>query len=134
MTTSSRTEKPSSQENLFEQLGGEAAVNAAVDIFYKKVLSDSLLAPFFANIEMSRQIKKQKSFLTMAFGGPHKYSGRSMRAAHSDMVKNHGLNDAHFDAVASHLKSALEELKVSSHLIDQVLAIAESTRADVLNR
>ncbi len=32
---------------LFEQLGGEGAVDAAVDIFYRKVLSDDRISHYF---------------------------------------------------------------------------------------
>ncbi len=35
--------------SLFEQLGGAAAVDAAVDIFYRKVLSDYRINRFFDN-------------------------------------------------------------------------------------
>src|SRR5262245_8262496 len=114
--------------NLYEKLGGEAAVNAAVDIFYKKVLADSLLAPFFAHVEMTDQIRKQKIFLMAAFGGPQKFTGKSLRKAHAPMVKDQGLSDQHFDAVAGHLKTSLEELNVPANLVNEVLAIAESTR------
>ena len=37
--------------SIYEQLGGEAAINAAVDIFYRKVLTDPKLAPFFESTE-----------------------------------------------------------------------------------
>jgi hemoglobin len=118
---------------LFERIGGDAAVNAAVDIFYKKVLADSLLAPFFSGIDMERQIKKQKQFLTYAFGGPNHYTGRGMRNAHKASVEK-GLTDAHFDRVVSLLAQTLTELNVPASLINEVAAVAESTRADVLNR
>lgn len=124
----------SSSSSLFAQLGGEGAVDAAVDIFYRKVLADERLAPFFANVDMDRQIKKQKAFLTMAFGGPTPYTGKSLRAVHARLVRDEGLNDTHFDAVAGHLQSALEELAVPAPLVAQVLAIAGSTRNDVLDR
>lgn len=57
--------------SLYEQLGGQPAVDAAVDIFYRKVLSDDRISHFFEGVDMDRQIGKQKAFLTMAFGGPH---------------------------------------------------------------
>lgn len=118
---------------LFEQLGGAPAVDAAVDIFYRKVLSDESICHFFDTTDMERQAAKQKAFLTMAFGGPNNYSGLDMRKAHAPLVAQ-GLNDDHFNAVAGHLKSTLEELGAPKELIDQVLAIAESTRNDVLGR
>ena len=34
-------------EPLFERIGGHAAVNAAVDLFYEKVLSDIRINHFF---------------------------------------------------------------------------------------
>ena len=60
---------------LFERLGGEVAVNAAVDIFYRKVLTDKSIAPFFNTVNMNNQMAKQKRFLTMAFGGPNNLCG-----------------------------------------------------------
>ena len=56
--------------SLYERIGGEAAVDAAVDVFYRKVLSDPRIAEFFDSVDMDRQRAKQKAFLTYAFGGP----------------------------------------------------------------
>lgn len=120
-------------ETLFDQLGGEAAVNAAVDIFYRKVLADHRINRFFDNVDMEKQAAKQKAFLTMAFGGPHNYTGEDMRKGHAHLVKL-GLDDSHFDAVMEDLSATLVELNVPQELIAQVAAIAESTRNDVLGR
>lgn len=118
---------------LYDQLGGSAAVDAAVDLFYRKVLADDRIAHFFDDVDMGRQAAKQKAFLTYAFGGPNNYTGLDMRNAHAHLVKR-GLNDTHFDAVCENLSSTLSEMGVSQDLIDQVIAIAESTRNDVLSR
>ena len=124
----------SQSKSQFERLGGKDAVNAAVDVFYEKILADGRINNFFANIDMPRQRAKQKAFLTYAFGGAPNYSGESMRAAHKKLVVEDGLNDSHFDAVAENLQSALEQLSVPSDLISEVMTIAASTRDDVLNR
>jgi len=129
----SEVQDTTSTPSLFDQLGGAAAVDAAVDIFYRKVLSDYRINRFFDNSDMEKQAAKQKAFLTMAFGGPNNYSGTDMRTAHAKFVKM-GLNDSHFDAVMEHLTATLVELSVPPALIAQVAAIAESTRADILNR
>jgi hemoglobin len=123
----------SATQSLYEQIGGEAAVNAAVDVFYRKVLADDRISRFFDDVDMDRQIAKQKGFLTMAFGGPVAYTGKDMRAGHARLVAM-GLDDSHFDAVVELLGQSLTELSVPANLIAQVAAIAESTRADVLNR
>lgn len=120
-------------KSVYEQIGGELAMAAAVEVFYRKVLSDDRISHFFEDVDMERQAAKQKAFLTMVTGGPSSYSGRDMRAGHAQLVAR-GLNDTHFDAVAGHLKETLEELGVAAPLVARVLAIAESARADVLNR
>lgn len=119
--------------SLYEQLGGRDAVEAAVDIFYRKMLSDDRVSHFFDDVDMDAQIAKQKGFLTYAFGGPNTYTGQAMRAGHARLVAK-GLNDTHFDIVVSHLGGTLKELGVSDELIGQVAAVAESVRDDVLNR
>ena len=120
-------------QTLFEQLGGAAAVEAAVDNFYRKVLTDDRVSRFFEGVDMDRQRSKQKAFLTMAFGGPHNYTGKDMRNGHAHLVQM-GLNDSHVDAIIELLGATLRELGVSDDLIGQVAAIAESTRNDVLSR
>jgi hemoglobin len=124
---------PTEEATLYQQLGGEGAVDAAVDIFYRKVLTDDRISSFFDGVDMDRQAAKQKAFLTMAFGGPHNYPGADMRRGHQHLVAQ-GLNDSHFDAVVELLGQTLTELGVAPALIGKVAAIAESTRKDVLNR
>ncbi len=87
---------------LYEEIGGADAVNAAVDVFYRKVLKDDRIRQFFNGVDMARQSAKQKAFLTMVFGGPAHYTGLDMRKGHAHLVER-GLNDSHFDAVMEHL-------------------------------
>lgn len=120
-------------ESLFERLGGQDAVNAAVDVFYRKMLMDERVSHFFDDIDMEQQILKQKGFLTMVFGGPNQYSGKNMREGHAHLVKR-GLNDVHVDIVIEHLGATLTELGVAMEDIEQVAAVANSVRNDVLGR
>ncbi len=119
--------------SLYDEIGGQGAVDAAVEIFYRKVLTDARISDFFDDVDIDVQMAKQKAFLTMAFGGPNNYSGKDLRTGHAHLVKR-GLNGGHFQAVAENLAATLLELKVPQPLIDQVMAIAGSTRADVLGQ
>jgi hemoglobin len=121
-------------QSLYERIGGEAAVAAAVDLFYDKVMADERTRPFFAGIDMPAQIKKQVSFMTVAFDGPAQQRGRDLRTAHAGLVRDKGLSDVHFDAVAQHLKDTLVELNVPGDVISEALAIVASTRNEVLGR
>ena len=117
-------------ESVFEKIGGAAAVDAAVDIFYKKVLADDRISHFFDTIDMESQHVKQKAFLTMAFGGPNNYTGKDMREAHKHM----NLTEEHFNAVAENLVGTLKELNVGQAEIDEIVAVAVSVKDDVLNK
>jgi hemoglobin len=120
-------------QSLYEQLGGEEMVSKTVIIFYRKVLADSLLRPFFENMDMVRLEAMQRAFLVMAFGGPGAYSGRDMRRAHGRLVAR-GMSDVHLDAVLHHLDDTLAELNVAKPLRAWARAITESQRKDILGR
>lgn len=126
-------EPASDSGSLFDRIGGQASVDAAVEIFYGKVLGDTLLAPFFENTNVDTLRRMQSAFLSSALGSGAPYEGRDLRAAHAPLVAN-GLADEHFDAVAGHLQATLEELNVPGDLVAEVMAIAASTRDDVLGR
>jgi hemoglobin len=120
-------------ESLYDRIGGEAAVNAAVDLFYDKVLSDYRVYRFFDNVDMPKQVLHLKAFMTVAFGGPSEYSGRSLRDGHARLVKM-GLNDDHYDAVLEDLNATLLELGVAEDMINEVCALVESVRPEVLGK
>ncbi|RRJ83098.1 group I truncated hemoglobin [Aestuariirhabdus litorea] len=116
--------------SLYERMGGAQAVDRAVDLFYRKVLADERIAPFFSQVNMQSQARRQKAFLTMVFGGPVEYSGRQMREAHARLK----LDESHFTAVTTHLRATLSELGVAEADIAEVVKIAQSHKSDVLNR
>lgn len=120
-------------ETIYDRIGGQAAVDAAVDIFYRKVLSDPLISEFFVDTDMDEQRTKQKAFLTMVFGGPNSYTGKDLRSAHAPLVEK-GLDDSHFNAVAGHLQATLDELGVDPSISGEIMATAAGTRDEVLNR
>jgi len=92
-----------SSATLYKQLGGTAAVDAAVDIFYRRVLSDAYVTPFFEGIDMDKQAGKQKAFLTMVLGGPNNYTGLDMREGHKHLV-DQGLNASHFEHILTYIE------------------------------
>lgn len=114
---------------LFDRLGGMAAVNAAVDLFYAKVMQDERVNHFFRHIDMEKQSGKLKAFMAFAFGAPIQYHGKALREAHHHMH----LTELHFSAVAGHLVSTLVELNVPKELIDEVVLIVMSVKDEVLN-
>ncbi|KTD16710.1 group I truncated hemoglobin [Legionella jordanis] len=120
-------------KTLFERLGGADAVNTAVDIFYRKMLTDDRVRHFFDDVDMEQQIVKQKGFLTMVFGGANNYQGKDMREGHRHLLKR-GLNDNHVDVVIGHLRETLVELGACEEDIQEVANIANSVRDDVLGR
>ena len=119
--------------SLYDDLGGAKALDAVVDSFYQKVLSDKRVNGFFTGTDMARQAKKQKAFLAFAFGGPNKYTGKRMMDAHAPLVEK-GLNDTHVDAIIELLGTTLKEFDVTNEKIQDVVAVAESVRNQVLGR
>ena len=118
------------EDSLYQKLGGKGAIDATVEAFYIKVLADDRVKQFFADVSMDKQRRKQKEFLSAAFGGPLPWTGKDMRKAHEGM----GLTEVHFNAIAENLVATLKDLKISQELIDQVVAVALTTKDDVLGR
>lgn len=119
--------------SLYEHIGGDKAVNAAVELFYRNVLADGRIARFFDGVDIDKQIAKQKSFLTMAFGGPNNYTGLDMCNAHKTLVAK-ALTDSHVDAVIDNLNRALRQLGVGEKEVKEVAALALEEEAPQVNQ
>jgi hemoglobin len=118
---------------LYEELGGEDAISAALDRFYPKVLTDPVLSPYFQGVDMTHLKGMAQAFLTLAFGGPDAYSGPGLRAIHAE-PRRKGMNDEVFDRFMTHFGATLQELGVPDDKLARVASIAEGARADVLGR
>jgi hemoglobin len=114
---------------LYQRLGGERIVEQAVDLFYDKVLADDRIKHFFDNVDTRRLREKQRDFLAYACGGSVTYDSDNLRETHRHL----DLKEEHFAAVVGHLKETLEALGVADDLVQDVVAIANATRDDVLN-
>lgn len=117
--------------SIFEQIGGDKAVEAAVDMLYEKLLDDPALEEFFLDIDMNRQRKKMRAFLTMALGGPNNYEGKDLRVAHARLVKR-GLGGEHFAKTAGHLQDVLNELSVPKDIQNTIMSVVGGTKDAVL--
>ena len=113
---------------LYEELGGQQAIEQVVDDFYKRVLADDTVKDFFAHTDMEKQRRHQSAFISYALGGPNKYTGRSMEKAHTGL----NLQPEHFDAIALHLGEALSENGVSQEDINSVLGRVSTLKEAVL--
>jgi len=93
---------------LYERLGGQAAIVAVVDEFIGRVAADERINLRFANTDIPRLKSLLVEFVCMATGGPCKYSGQDMETSHAGME----LVDEEFDALVDDLSGALDKFKV----------------------
>lgn len=120
--------------SLYERVGGETAIMAAVGAFYRRVLADPVTRPYFEGLEMDAQVRKQISFMSWALGGPIDYRGRALQVAHARLVAERGLSDVHFDHIVQALRGALVELEVPTPEVEEACELVESQRDQVLGR
>ena len=110
--------------NLYQRLGGMPAIQAVVDDFVGRILADDRVNRWFAHAASdpanARAYKtKLADFICQGTGGPCKYTGADMFAAH----KGRGVTDDAFNAVVSDLVATLEKFNVPEREKGQLLAI-----------
>lgn len=124
------------KKSLYDRIGGETAIVKVVDDFVAKAAADPKVnftrsGMWKATDQAVATLKTQLvTFLGSAFGGPQKYTGRSMKDAHKGM----GITQAEFDALAADLHAALESNKVPKPEIDEIMTIAASTAKDIVEK
>ena len=95
-------------KSLYSRLGGKTAITAVVNQFVTNCATDPRINKFFADTakDPKRLAKFKKNLvdqICQASGGPCKYKGKSMKAAHRGM----GITDADFNALVDDLVKAL---------------------------
>jgi hemoglobin len=108
--------------SLYERLGQTAGIRAAVDDFYRRVLADPQLAPYFEDADLARLRGHQAKLLVQVTGGPAEYTGRDLATAHEGLE----ISPDGFDRVVGHLVETLTDLGVSEA---DIAAVGEALSA-----
>jgi len=113
------------QSSLFERIGGERGVTALVDAFYRRVMADSELSPFFQGVSMEKLLNMQNQFFSMALGGPVLYTGRPISYAHHGL----GIESKHLQVFLEHFFETVSELGLGKYdeieIIDRINLYAD---------
>lgn len=117
-----------SEQNLYQRLGGQAAISAVVDEFVTNVAADSRINGFFAHTDIPRLKRLLVEQICAGTGGPCTYTGRSMKATHAGM----GVTEAHFNALVEDLVKALDKLGVPAREKNELLGILGPMKGDIV--
>lgn len=119
--------EPPVAASAYRRLGGAAAIRTAVDRFYALVLDDRQLRPYFP-ADLTSLKRHQVALLTHVLGGPGRYEGRDMAAAHAGL----NVTGAHFDRVVDYLIGTLWILHAPPDVIATVSGAVAGLRADIV--
>ncbi len=129
------SDKKMKEESLYKRLGGKKSISAVVDQFVDNVAHDDRINKFFADTAKDpKRLKKFKGNLVdqicQASGGPCKYKGKSMKAAHEGM----GVTEADFNALVEDLVAALDKFKVGEKEKGELLGALGPMKGDIVEQ
>lgn len=122
-------------KSLYSRLGGKTAITAVVAEFVNNCAGDTRINKFFADTakDPKRLAKFKKNLVNQicqASGGPCKYTGKTMKAAHKGM----GVTDADFGALVDDLVKALDKFKVGETEKNELLAALGGMKGDIVGQ
>jgi len=127
--------KDGSDKSLYDRLGGKAAIVAVVDDFVANVAGDKRINAFFAATagdkdRLAAFKGKLVDQICEAAGGPCKYMGKDMKAAHAGM----GISSADFNALVEDLTKSLNKFKVGKTEQGQLLGVLGPMKAQIVEK
>lgn len=122
-------------KSLYASLGGKSAITAVVDAFVANCAGDKRINVFFANVaaDATRLAKFKTNLVNQiceAAGGPCKYTGKSMKEAHTGM----GVSSADFNALVEDLVAALDKFHVAATDQKTLLGVLGPMQADIVEK
>ena len=122
-------------KSLYERLGGKKAIAAVVDEFAGNVAGDNRINNFFKTAagdpkRLAAFKAKLADQICQASGGPCKYKGLDMKAAHKGM----GISDADFTALVEDLVKALDKFNVGATEKNDLLGALGGMKGDIVGQ
>jgi len=116
--------------SLYSRLGGKPAIRLVVEDFVQNVAADHRINGFFGTTNIPRLKRLLVEQICEASGGPCRYGGRSMRAAHRGL----GIRNADFNALVQDLGRSLNKYGVPAREQRELTAILLPLKRDIVTR
>ena len=118
-------------KTLYKRLGGYDAIAAVANDLLPRMQADAQLGRFYQHrgedgLRRSRQILID--FLCSSAGGPLYYTGRDMKVTHKGMK----ISESDWSAFLGYLNDTLDTLQVPQPERKEVVALMQSTKADIV--
>jgi hemoglobin len=114
--------------SLYDEIGGQPAIDAAVRDFWNRITTDAVLAPLFSEADPNSHSGQLSAYLAVALDGPENYQGRSMRHAHTGMR----VSPEAFELVIERMSEALFSVGASAHSVANVVARLSALRPVII--
>lgn len=120
--------------SLYDRLGGVYSIAAVVDDFIDSIMENPALNSNPKVDEAHHRVSKAgfkylvTEMVCWAAGGPQKYTGKSMRASHEHL----GINEKEWQVFLKDLQASLDKFAVPYAEQQELLAIVESTKGDIV--
>lgn len=118
----------SSEKSLYEQLGGKESIRLVMDDFVVRLKADPRIGDQFAATNADRLASQLTDQVCEATGGPCKYVGLDMKAAHAGMT----ITKAHFNALVEVLQTSMNAHNVPFDIQLEVLSMLAPMHRDVI--
>jgi hemoglobin len=118
----------SSDKSLYEQLGGKESIRMVMDDFVVRLKADPRIGDQFAATNAERLASQLTDQVCEATGGPCKYVGLDMKAAHAGMT----ITKAHFNALVEVLQTSMDAHNVPFDIQLEVLSMLAPMHRDVI--
>jgi len=115
-------------KSLYDRLGGKPAIEAVVKDFAGRALADARINQKFGRSDADRLTTMLVQQICAVSGGPCKYTGRSMKAAHQNM----GVTEGEFGALVEDLTAALDHAKVAAAEKGELLTALGAMKGDIV--
>ena len=118
---------------LYKRLGGYDAIAAVSDDFIGRMAADKQLARFLVGLSDNSKARLRQLVvdqLCNATGGPCLYIGRDMKTSHKGLA----ITGADWDLAVKYLAESLDKFKVPEKEKGELLAIASSLKADIVEK
>ncbi len=120
----------SGPDALYRALGEKPGITALMDDFVDRLIVDPRIGTMFAKTRPANLKDQLRDQVCQLSGGPCKYEGDSMKAAHADL----GVRKSDFNALVEVLQVAMDARQIPLRDQNRLLALLAPLHRDIITR